>query len=590
MKLTLKLTLIVIAISILSSLSVMSFFIYKIVNLNQRTVTNTDRILRENYDRVIKSQVDTAISMLKQINKMKESGKINSEQAQKLGADLLRELRYEGEGYFWADTEKGDNIVLYGTNTEGTNRLNFQDKKGSYIIQQIITAAKQPGGGFTNYWFPKKGESEALMKRGYSLFFEPFGWSVGTGNYVDDIDVRVSNEKGILQNALLKDIISIVGFTLLLIIIFSFIGYTIGNKIARPIMRVKDLVMMISDFDFREASKIHSLEVSKGEIGSMALASIRMRSQITEMIEKIRDISDELSSSSKELSATTFSFAGNAQSQASSAEEITATTEEISAGMDKISDGSELQNNMLQKLILIMDELSVSINQVYDTVSEAADLSRRIAADARSGDASMQSMNRSMINVSQSSDDMRNILNMISDISEHINLLSLNAAIEAARAGEAGRGFAVVADEVSKLADQTASSIKEIEKLINLNTAEIQTGFEAVKNSTDAAAKIISGVNSIDNKIVMINEQMIRQKDINSTVSEKIKLVMEMSDEIAYSTGEHKIAVSEIVSSISSINDVAQNIAGNSEEIAGSSENLANLAEKLKQIISVVKL
>jgi len=590
MKLTLKLTLIVIAICMLSSLSVMSFFIYKIVNLNQRTVTNTDRILRENYDRVIKSQVDTAISMLKQINKMNESGIINNEQAKKLGADLLRELRYEGEGYFWADTEKGDNIVLYGSKTEGTNRINFQDKKGSYIIQQIITAAKQPGGGFTNYWFPKKGETEALMKRGYALFFEPFGWSVGTGNYVDDIDVRVNNEKGVLQNALMKDIISIVGFTLLLIIIFSFIGYTIGNKIARPIMRVKDLVMLISDFDFREASKIHSLENYKGEIGAMALASTRMRNSISEIVERIRDISDELSSSSEELSATTFSFAGNAQSQASSAEEITATTEEISAGMDKISDGSELQNNMLQKLILIMDELSGSINQVYDTVSEAADLSRRIAADARSGDASMQSMNRSMINVSQSSDDMRNILNMISDISEHINLLSLNAAIEAARAGEAGRGFAVVADEVSKLADQTASSIKEIEKLINLNTSEIQTGFEAVKNSTDAAAKIISGVNSIDNKIVMINEQMIRQKDINSTASEKIKLVMEMSDEIAHSTGEHKIAVSEIVSSISSINDVAQNIAGNSEEIAGSSENLANLAEKLKQTISVVKL
>jgi methyl-accepting chemotaxis protein len=129
-----------------------------------------------------------------------------------------------------------------------------------------------------------------------------------------------------------------------------------------------------------------------------------------------------------------------------------------------------------------MDELSGSINQVYDTVSEAADLSKRIAADARSGDASMQSMNRSMINVSQSSNDMKNILNMISDISDHINLLSLNAAIEAARAGEAGRGFAVVADEVSKLADQTASSIKEIEKLINLNTTEIQSGFEAVKN------------------------------------------------------------------------------------------------------------
>jgi methyl-accepting chemotaxis protein len=258
--------------------------------------------------------------------------------------------------------------------------------------------------------------------------------------------------------------------------------------------------------------------------------------------------------------------------------------------MDKISDGSSMKNEMLSGLIAILNDLSDSINQVYETVSEAAELSKLIAADAKSGDSSMKSMNQSMINVSQSSDDMTNIVNIIREISEQINLLSLNAAIKAARAGDAGRGFAVVADEVSKLADQTASSIKEIEKLISLNNNEIQSGFEAVKKSTEATAKIISGVNNIDGKIAMINDQMIHQKEINDTASSKIVLVREMSEEIAHSTNEHKTAVSEIVTSISNVNDVAQTIAGGSEEIASNSENLAKLAEKLKQIISVFRL
>ena len=84
-----------------------------------------------------------------------------------------------------------------------------------------------------------------------------------------------------------------------------------------------------------------------------------------------------------------------------------------------------------------------------------------------------------------SSREMMGIVDIINDISEKINLLSLNAAIEAARAGDAGRGFAVVADEISKLADQTAISIKEIDRLIKVNNDEITAGGDNIDSAID---------------------------------------------------------------------------------------------------------
>ena len=139
---------IIISVTTVSCMSVMSFFVYQIYVQNKEQVANTERILKENYDKIIRTQVENAISMLAQINKMKEQGIFTEEQAKKYGADILRELRYDKDGYFWADTEDGVNVVLYGSPTEGTNRINFQDVKGTYIIQKIIAAAKQPGGGY----------------------------------------------------------------------------------------------------------------------------------------------------------------------------------------------------------------------------------------------------------------------------------------------------------------------------------------------------------------------------------------------------------------------------------------------------------
>lgn len=134
-------------------------------------------------DLLIKSEVETAVSMLQAIYAKHQQGEMTLEKAKGLGADLLRELRYGTDGYFWADTMEGVNVVLYGRmDVEGRNRLEDKDPKGTYYVKDFLAKGKA-GGGYVEYWFPKKGQTTAQPKRSYTRLFEPFEWVVGSGYY-----------------------------------------------------------------------------------------------------------------------------------------------------------------------------------------------------------------------------------------------------------------------------------------------------------------------------------------------------------------------------------------------------------------------
>jgi methyl-accepting chemotaxis protein len=134
-------------------------------------------------DRLIKSQVETAVSLLQAIHAKHQKGEMTLAKAKELGADLLRELSYGPDGYFWADTTEGVNVVLYGRkDVEGRNRLEDQDPKGTFYVKEFLAKAKA-GGGYVDYWFVRKGQTAPQPKRSYVLRFEPFGWVVGSGYY-----------------------------------------------------------------------------------------------------------------------------------------------------------------------------------------------------------------------------------------------------------------------------------------------------------------------------------------------------------------------------------------------------------------------
>lgn len=258
------------------------------------------------------------------------------------------------------------------------------------------------------------------------------------------------------------------------------------------------------------------------------------------------------------LSSTISDFTRHSQEQAAATEEVTASIEEITTGVDSVKDNADEQYRNLELLLHTMEELSELIVTMNALVEEALTMIDQISVNAKSGEQSLRVMDESMGNISRSSQEMTGIIQIINDISDKINLLSLNAAIEAARAGDAGRGFAVVADEISKLADQTASSIKDIDTLIRTNESEIAKGNRNVGDAVEKINYIINDIEKIVEKITVISQNMSQQTMANQSVNESAEKVKIRSEQITNAMNEQKLAIEEISKTVGAINDLSQ--------------------------------
>jgi len=215
--------------------------------------------------------------------------------------------------------------------------------------------------------------------------------------------------------------------------------------------------------------------------------------------------------------------------------------------------GTQALGATVEQMNASIDGLTYSINSIAENVSSADYLARATQQEAEAGARAVAKSIEAMDLINRSSEDIGEIVKVISEIANQTNMLAFNAAIEAARAGEHGLGFSVVADEVRKLAERSSQATKEISKLINESVKRVTTGSEISRQASDAFDKIVSGVAKTTLAI----------SDISKAANEQLLTAREVSTAIQYiaeETEKSAANVDSIARSTDALNDRAGNL------------------------------
>jgi len=321
--------------------------------------------------------------------------------------------------------------------------------------------------------------------------------------------------------------------------------------------------------------------LDRSEIGSISQYINILADSLRDFKKKRLELNGQLVDLTVKLSENAENLTQNTREQASSMEEIMATTEEISSGAESVTGSVENQFDALESLIQSMKNLSGAMDRVTDKVESVVRFSQDIEKKATEGGDTLNAMIESLKIVSESSRQMTGITEIINDISDKINLLSLNASIEAARAGDAGRGFAVVAEEISKLADMTANSIKDINSLVIKSIEEINTGMEKVDDAVSTISTITGLVNTIKNETNEVSAQVRIQHDINGEVNREVAVLKGKSDIVKIAMEEQKLGLGEITHAIANINQFTQSTVDFAEHLFDNAREVDVMAGNL---------